>query len=115
MNPFLEALPELEYGSLAPRLGEDLAKLVAEVTATRKAGSITLKLKIKPAGDRGQVEIISDVDLKLPKPEPGKSLFFGTDKGQLLRHDPRQQKLPGFEDEDGPIPIKRAQQTAAGQ
>lgn len=93
-NFFISTLTDLAQGDLAPMLSEDLANLVKEVRDQQNKGSLTLKLTIKPAGGDGKVEVQSDVDLKLPKPDPGLSLFFSTEHGQLLRRNPNQRELP---------------------
>ena len=105
-NLFPAAIAEMEFGGLVPRLSEDLAKLVSNVHVTGRAGTLSLKLKIKPAGPRGQVEIVSDIDLKLPKPEQGKSLFFANEHGQLLRRDPRQLEMALEDDAHAPRKAK---------
>lgn len=101
-NYFAVALSHMDFGSLLPALSEDLTTLVKEVHANGRPGSLTLTLKIKPAGTRGQVEITADTNLKRPKADPSKSLFFATEHGQLLRSDPRQKEFPFAEDEDAP-------------
>jgi hypothetical protein len=101
-------LSHLDYGALLPSLSEDLQLLTKEVKASGRAGTLSLTLKIKPTGNRGQVEITSDSTLKRPKADPAKSIFFATDKGELLRDDPRQKKLPFGEEFDAHGPRKSA-------
>jgi hypothetical protein len=107
-NYFAVALSHMDYGALLPSLSEDLQLLVKEVKASGRAGSLTLTLKLKPTGNRGQLEIVSDSTLKRPKADPGKSIFFATDRGELLREDPRQAKLKFGEDLDQHAPRKSA-------
>jgi hypothetical protein len=105
-NYFATALAHMDYGALLPSLSEDLQLLVKEVKASGRNGSLTLTLKLKPTGNRGQVEIISDSTLKRPKADPGKSIFFATDRGELLREDPRQKTLKFGEEFDEHAPRK---------
>jgi len=107
-NHFATVLAKLDYGALLPSLSEDLTLLTKEVHASGRAGSISLTLKLKPTGNRGQVEIIADSTLKRPKADASKSIFFATNKGELLRDDPRQKKLPFGEDFDADAPRKVA-------
>jgi hypothetical protein len=107
-NHFAVVLSHLDYGALLPSLSEDLQLLTKEVKASGRAGTLSLTLKIKPTGNRGQVEITSDSTLKRPKADPAKSIFFATDKGELLRDDPRQKKLPFGEEFDAHGPRKSA-------
>lgn len=107
-NHFATVLAKLDYGALLPSLSEDLQLLTKEVFASGRAGSLSLTLKLKPTGNRGQVEIVADATLKRPKADPSKSIFFATNKGELLRDDPRQKKLPFGEDFDADAPRKVA-------
>lgn len=93
-NPFNQVLLEIRQGSLHAELSERLQELVAAVAEQEKAGSLTLTIRVSPAGRRtAQYEISDDVSVKLPKPERGSSLFFALD-GNLSRSDPRQPQLP---------------------
>lgn len=105
-NHFAVVLSHIDFGALLPSLSEDLQLLTKEVKASGRPGSLSLSLKIKPTGNRGQVEIVADATLKRPKADPSKSIFFATDKGELLRDDPRQKKLPFGEDFDEHAPRK---------
>lgn len=101
-NFFVQTVNELAQGDLAPMLSDDLASLVKEVRNQGRKGTLTLKITVEPAGSNGKVEVKSQVDLKMPKPDAGISVFFSTELGQLLRHDPAQRQLPFGEDAAAP-------------
>lgn len=86
---------EDDNGDLRPVLdvaGEKLAELIAAVTSTNKAGSLTLKLDIKPS-TAGALAVKATVASKKPKGLPPESLLWPTPGGDLVAEDPRQQKL----------------------
>jgi hypothetical protein len=93
-NPFNQFLLEVRRGSLHAELSERMQDLVNAVAEHEKAGSLTLTIRIAPAGKRtGQYEISDKLDLKIPEADRGSSLFFGLN-GNLSRSDPRQPELP---------------------
>jgi len=94
-RPFLEAIRELRNGRTLDDLADQLNTLVAVVRDTNKAGSLTLKLSIRPAtrNDATTVLLEDEVILKLPKPDRAATLMFTTDDNNLCRDNPRQQKL----------------------
>jgi hypothetical protein len=93
-NPFNQVLLDIRQGSLHAELSEHLQELVATVAEREKPGTLTLTLKVSPAGRKTQqYEIADDVTVRPPKPERGSSLFFALD-GNLSRSDPRQPELP---------------------
>ncbi|KAK0359632.1 hypothetical protein LTR94_030539, partial [Friedmanniomyces endolithicus] len=56
MKPITDVLRDIRKGMVAEAAGEELANVVRAVTATGKAGSLTLKLTVKPQkGDAEQV------------------------------------------------------------
>lgn len=92
MKPFTDTLNALRFGELSEELTQKLGQLTAACVETQRNGQITLTLTLKP-GRGGQVEVIDDVKLKLPKEERGSSIMFTTPEGNLQREDPRQKKL----------------------
>ncbi len=94
-RPFPDTLRQIRYGALQDELTEALNALVAECTKTNKTGELVLKIKLKP-NPAGQVEVLDDLTVKLPKPVRGTSIFFATPEGNLMRDDPRQQQLEGL-------------------
>ena len=92
-NSFVVALASMDYGNLIPDASGRLSNLVAEVVSTGRKGSLTLTITIAPAKGEKRLKVESELTVKRPKPEKGESLFFGTELGQLLRHDPRQKEM----------------------
>jgi hypothetical protein len=101
-NYFATALAAMDYGNTLAQLSDGLAVLVKEVAALGRPGSLSLTIKLKPTGGRGQLEVVSEVTTKRPTSEPGKSLFFAGPSGELLREDPRQRKLDLGDDINAP-------------
>ncbi len=86
---------EDDNGDLRPVLdvaGAKLAEVIAAVVANNKAGSLTLKIDIKPS-TAGALAVKAEVAIKKPKGLPPESLLWPTPEGNLLADDPRQTKL----------------------
>ena len=86
---------ENEDGDLIPVLdhaGEEFGKLINAVVTNGKAGSITMKIDIKPS-TAGALAVKATVVSKIPKGLPPESLLWPTPEGNLLAEDPRQTKL----------------------
>jgi hypothetical protein len=93
---FAVFLQEVRDGRVHAELSSQLNELLTKVKETGKGGSITLKLKIKPAGRGADVDkvVISDTTkVKLPQPDRGDDFFWLTDANDLSRNHPRQQSL----------------------
>jgi hypothetical protein len=93
---FPETILQINNGATVAELSEALEKVVAAVRAAGKSGSITLTLKVAPAG-KGNTEVLmieSQVRTKLPEPDRGMTIFYATEDNRLVRNDPRQQMLP---------------------
>lgn len=91
---FATWLQEQRNGGLHHELTEGLAEVTTAVQDLQKAGSLTLTLKIVPAGKEQQAVIIAD-DVKVKAPAArGSSMFFTDPHGNLYRRDPRQPELP---------------------
>lgn len=95
MKPFTDTINAMRFGTLTDDLTTALAELTQRCLNTQRSGTLTLKLTLKP-GKAGQIEVIDDVTLKMPKEEKGTSLMFATPEGNLQREDPRQQELSGL-------------------
>lgn len=93
VRPFSAWLREQRSGSLHSELGERLAEAAAAVVDHEKAATLTLTIKLSPAGD-GAVRVTDDVKTKIPAGDRGTSLFFTDDAGNLSRRNPRQAELP---------------------
>lgn len=89
-------LCDLRGGKSVLELDSSLAELVDAVRRTGKAGTLTLRLNIRPASkgrsdDDVQVVMIEDaISVKAPQLERGASIFFAGIHGELTRRDPRQ-------------------------
>ena len=86
---------ENEDGDLIPVLdhaGEEFGKLINAVVTNSKAGSITMKIDIKPS-TAGALAVKATVVSKIPKGLPPESLLWPTPEGNLLAEDPRQTRL----------------------
>lgn len=93
-RPFTQFLQEQRNGSLHSELSEKLQELVQAVMEHDKGGSLTLVIKIKPAGNGINLVLSDDVQCKPPQPERPVALFYADDDGNLSRRDPRQPELP---------------------
>lgn len=90
---FADVLRDLAGGTTYEELGTRLTEVVQAVMETRKTGSLTIALKVKPNGE-SSVIITDEIKSKIPEGTRGETLFFATSAGTLVRDDPRQEKLP---------------------
>lgn len=90
----------MRYGATQEELSEKLAEAVNMARETGKQAEVTLKLTVKPEGD-GQYKLTDKITAKLPELPRGSTIMFGTPDGNLMREDPRQEKMPlrGVEDD----------------
>lgn len=101
-------LQELNDGRAHAELSLQLTELLSKVKDTGKGGSITFKLKIKPAGRGADVDkvVISDaITVDLPKPQRGEDFFYVTEDNDLSRNHPRQGNLE-LRDATAPAPTQ---------
>lgn len=86
---------ESEQGDLLPLLdyaGELFSDLVKSIVSTNKAGSLTIKIDVKPS-TAGALAVKAAVVAKKPKGLPPESLLWPTPDGNLQADDPRQMKI----------------------
>jgi len=86
---------ENESGDLIPVLdhaGEQLSDLIAAIVSTNKAGTLTMKISIKPS-TAGALAVKAEVKVTKPKGLPPESLLWATPDNNLIAEDPRQTKL----------------------
>lgn len=86
---------ETEDGDLVPIMeaaGAKFSELVSAVSAHGKAGTLTLKIAVKPS-TAGAMAVKADVSITKPKGLPPESLLWATPEGNLIGEDPRQTKL----------------------
>ncbi len=90
-KPFPAVLQEINDGKLVAELSTTLQDVTAAVLDTGKAGSLTVVLKFKRAGDMVHMEH----EIKARKPESRAStLFFVDAHMNLVRNNPNQPQLP---------------------
>lgn len=93
-RPFADIIGEIRSGGLANELAEQMADLAQAVDLHRKPGEITLKIKLKPAGDG--VEVTDTVAAKIPDYDRPTSFFFVHSSG-LRRNPVNQGQLEGMD------------------
>lgn len=93
IKPFAAVLQEIGKGAAHTRLSEALADLTVAVTETQKKGTLTLTLTVEPTKGMENLTVSANCKVTLPT-EQQASIFFATDEGQLVRHDPRQTEVP---------------------
>ena len=87
MRPFATVLEGIDRGRVSDEATRALAEVVAAVQQHEKAGSVTVKIEVKPRkGDSGTVEVKAATSAKIPGPDHT-GVFF-VDGGQLSRDDP---------------------------
>jgi len=96
LNENLQAVRvETDDGDLIPIMdfaGAKFADLISAVTAYNKAGTLTLKIGIKPS-TAGTLAVKAECSVSKPKGMPAESLLWPTPEGNLIAEDPRQTKL----------------------
>lgn len=94
-RPFADVLCEMNKRRTHNELSLALQDLVAAVTDTGKAGTLTLVLKVSSAKSHGMVVIEDDVKVKKPQARAA-SLFYVDGEFNVRRNDPNQDELPGL-------------------
>lgn len=91
---FITTLQNHRRGEVLTDLADSLREVTETVQNTGKAAKLTLSLKIRPASKGGALVLEDEIKLTLPKTETEGSIFFADSNGNLLRENPKQQKLP---------------------
>lgn len=91
-SPVVPFLCRLEGGSFAIEVADVLQEAAAASYNLTKAAEVTIKIKFKPGGAR-KMDISASVSSKVPKEERASTMLFVTPDGQLLAHDPDQQRM----------------------
>lgn len=96
VRPFSDFLRDQSNGRTHEELSEKLHDLIAAVTSTNKAGSITLTIKLTPVSktESGVLAVTDSVTVKAPQKARKESVFFVAGDGNLSRTNPDQ---PSFE------------------
>jgi hypothetical protein len=96
LNENLKAVRiETDEGDLVPIMdlaGLKFSELINAVCANNKAGTLTLKIGIKPS-TAGTLAVKAEVHIVKPKGMPAESLLWPTPEGNLIAEDPKQTKL----------------------
>jgi hypothetical protein len=91
---FTDVLRDIRKGIAVADATDKLQRIVQAVIETRKAGSLTVRLDIKPQkSDEEQVIIITTVSAKTPERDLPDAVFFVDDEGGLHRSDPNQREM----------------------
>lgn len=88
---FVEIISDLDDGRVVEELTHQLREVVRAARVSEKKGSVTLKIDIEPDGR--QFIINASVKPTIPTPTPGMTMFFASDDGDLIKEDPKQEKL----------------------
>lgn len=91
-NAILFLLQNLDAGEVIDEGSRQLRELVTMVNRRDGAGSLTIKINVKPF-KAGAMIFTAEVTSKAPKEEPASSLFYAAEDGALSRNDPRQREL----------------------
>lgn len=96
MKPITDVLSQMRKGRIVEDATEALAEVVKAVDATEKAGSVTIKITVKPAKGGGWEKTLSArVSQDVPRPDLPDAVFFSNADGDLVRDDPDQRPLFG--------------------
>ena len=89
---FSQTLANLQRGDTIEQLDELLTEALQASNDTGKVSKVTVTLTIKPNGS-GTYKIQDDIKSTLPKFDKEPTVLFTDGNQQLVREDPRQQKL----------------------
>lgn len=94
-RPIFDVLSQIRGGAAVTDAAKMLNELSRAVKETGKAGTLTIKLTVKPdKTDNTVVAIDPDVTIKAPKKPYPSGVFYIDDRtGDLTREDPRQLEL----------------------
>ena len=104
---YLDTLRNLAFGQTAEDASKALHKCVQRSIDTGKNSTLTLKITIKPVGNRsGQLEFHDSITVKMPEVTRGGTLMFTTPEGNITRTNPNQSEL-NLRSVDTHDPIKK--------
>ena len=94
VQQFNELLMTLHKGELIAELVGNFTQVIEAVKTRKKAGSLTLKLEVMPAGkdqlEEDVVQIKGTTSIKLPGIQRGANIWFVLPDGSLSRIPPNQ-------------------------
>lgn len=97
---FIETLSLLERGVLNRQLTDEMRDLTERVALHKKAGTIAIKLTVKPDDDEQQLKIVAAYAAKPPTAPRKASTFFIAPDGALTRNYPGQMTAPALGGEE---------------
>jgi hypothetical protein len=93
-NVLMLALGQLDAGTALQEAGMEFCKVVEAVAQLGAAGSLSLKVTVKPVKDlAGPLQVDMAVKSTIPKEKAQPALFYPLEGGLLSRKDPRQREL----------------------
>lgn len=92
---FLNLITAHRNGSLITEVSKALKQVTAACQLTGKEGRVTLVMNLRPAtiGDTATLVFEPAVKATIPEVKPPGSIFYADDDFNLVREDPRQQRL----------------------
>lgn len=98
-RPAIDTLREIRHGDFLEDPDRQLNELNAAVAETRKMGTLTVILKLKPDGSA----VLVEDQIKVTEPKlPRSTVFFLTPENNLTARDPRQADIEGLREVDTP-------------
>lgn len=96
-RPIADTLRDIRGGEALEDLSAKLQELVQAVQSTNAGGTLVLKISVKPMkGSTEAVVVTDDIVLKKPAVKSSGTVMFPTVEGNLQRHHPKQDDLPGI-------------------
>jgi len=94
-SAFLNLITAHRNGTVITDVSKALRQVTAACQLTGKAGKVTLTINLRPAsvGDAATLVVEPHVTAKVPENTPPGSIFYADDDFNLVREDPRQQRL----------------------
>lgn len=100
MSRILQTLGQLRKGKMLEDLDATLRHVVdavrdaAQESGGIAGGEVTIKLKLKSQkGDHMVIDVHDEITSKTPARPGGRTVFFASGDGELVRNDPRQQEM----------------------
>jgi hypothetical protein len=92
MSTFTDIVGAADGGRAFENLNDSLREVVTAVRATRKAGKISVAIKVVPNGEFA-INIFPEIKVVVPEATPATTTYFVDEHGNLVRRDPRQSEL----------------------
>lgn len=91
----MQNLHAIRRGRLLEDVNESLRSVVKMVMESGRAGSVTLKLSLKPVSrNEDQIQVSDTITVTPPKPEPGSTILWAGENGELHRNAPDADDTP---------------------